>query len=65
MKYEFEYDEIDCCYACPLFYDYIYCELEQLHDLAGHTRDEYTDYDDNKRPEWCKLKEVDNGKFPR
>ena len=60
MKYEFEYDEINCCYYCPLFYDFIYCELEPLHTDESGNRD-FTDYDDNKRPEWCKLKEAKEG----
>lgn len=56
MFYTFEYDEIMCCYECPFFYDYIYCELEPLHTEEGWHLD-YTDRDDNKRPDWCKLKE--------
>ena len=57
MKYIFEYDEISCCYDCPLFYDYLYCELEVMRTM--HTEEtchrDFTDRDDNKRPEWCQL----------
>ena len=53
MKYVFEYDEISCCFDCPLFYDYIYCELEAMRKEPCHR--DFTDRDDNKRPEWCRL----------
>ena len=55
MFYMFEYDEINCCYACPLLYDMIHCDLE---GFGEHTIGEYTDYDDNMRPKWCQLKEA-------
>ena len=52
-EYRFIYDEITCCSNCPMFYDYIYCELD------GEERDfeSYTWTDDNIRPGFCKLYE--------
>ena len=53
MIYQFKYDEIHHCYECPLFYDYIRCELDCNREYTA-----YTDSDDNKRPDWCPLKEL-------
>lgn len=53
MIYQFKYDEIHHCHECPLFYDYIHCELDCNKEYTAHT-----DSDDNKRPDWCPLKEL-------
>ena len=52
-EYCFEYDEISCCAGCPMFYDYIYCEL----DGEDRDFDDYTWHHDNRRPDFCKLSE--------
>ena len=54
MIYQFKYDEIRHCHDCPLFYDYIHCEL----DIQDNKYIGYTDSDDNVRPDWCPLKEL-------
>lgn len=51
--YVFKFFEIECCFDCPLFYDYISCEA----DCAGKV-EKYTDTDDGKRPDNCPLKEL-------
>ena len=51
MRYEFEFDEINCCSNCPFYYDFMVC----LIDDEKREHDEYTWEDDGKRPNWCKL----------
>ena len=52
MRYEFEHDEITCCADCPLFYDYINCEIWDGGEYGGYTWE-----DDEGRPTWCPLEE--------
>ena len=58
--YEFEYVEIGNCEQCPLFYDYTYCLLEDMHTTDRHGYADTLDDDGNfldHRPDWCRLKE--------
>ena len=61
-SYIFEADDIENCYYCPLFYDYIYCEID-LEDKRDY--EDYTDSDDGHRPDWCPLREIVRCKMNR
>lgn len=54
--YSFMCDEIECCYDCPLDYDYIYCKLDPFTD--GKLTIELTDWDDGARPVNCPLDDI-------
>ena len=56
-EYSFTHDEITCCSDCPMFYDYMYCELED----CDHEYEEYTWANDHCRPDFCKLHEYMQG----
>lgn len=54
--YMFKYDEIRYCSECPLFFEARMCALIPYGDCMKDN--EYTDYEDQKRPYFCPLKEV-------
>lgn len=53
--YMFKYDEIRYCSECPLF---VYPERCALIPFGDCIPNEYTGYEDQKRPYFCPLKEV-------
>lgn len=54
--YMFKYDEIRYCSECPLFFEFCRCVLIPYGDCVPY--ESYTDYGDQKRPNFCPLKEV-------